>query len=69
VADKSDKLSPADPRDLADPIAFALRYSGRKRVHHADAYMAQIAAERIVERLERSLFVVMKRPPVGAVHR
>jgi hypothetical protein len=55
-----DKLTPADARDLADTIAFALRYRGGKRV---DEYMAQIAAERIIEHLTRARFVVMKRPP------
>jgi hypothetical protein len=57
-----DTLTPADPRDLAEAIAFALRFHGRKRVHHADEYMAQIAAERIVEHLAQSRFVVMKKP-------
>jgi hypothetical protein len=34
-------------------------------VHQADEYMAQIAAERIVEHLERARFVVMRKPPLG----
>lgn len=59
----SEKLTPADPRDLADAIALALRYRDGKRVHQAEEYMAQIAAERIVEYLDRAQFVVMKRPP------
>jgi hypothetical protein len=58
-----DDLTPADPRDLAEAIAFALRYRGGKRVHQAEEYMAQIAAERIIEHLERVRFVVMKKPP------
>jgi hypothetical protein len=58
-----DKLTPADPRDLAEAIAFALRYRGGKRVHQADEYLARIAAERIVEHLTRARFVVMKQPP------
>jgi hypothetical protein len=33
-----EKLTPADPDDLAQAIAFALQYSGRKRIHHADEY-------------------------------
>ena len=40
MPDADEKLTPADPSDLADAIAFALRYSGRKRVHQADEYMA-----------------------------
>lgn len=67
-----DKLTPADPRDLADSIAFALRFDGRKRAHEANEYMAAIAADRIVRHLERAGFVVMKRPPAvggGAIGR
>jgi len=60
-----EKLTPADPHDLADAIAFALRFSGRKRVHDADAFMAKIAADRIVRHLEQARYVVMKRPPIG----
>jgi hypothetical protein len=65
MADADEKLTPADPNDLADAIAFALRYSGRKRVHQADEYMARIAAERIVRHLEAARFVVMRRPPIS----
>ena len=57
------KLSPADPEDFADPIAFALNFSGRKRMHDSDTFMARITADRIVRHLERSGYVVMKRPP------
>ena len=31
-----EKLSPADPGDIAGSIAFALLFSGRKRVHDSD---------------------------------
>jgi hypothetical protein len=57
----ADKLTLADPRDLAEAIAFALRYQGRKRVHNADEIMAEIVARRLVEHLERAGFVIMKR--------
>jgi hypothetical protein len=60
-----DNLTHAEPRDLADAIAFALRFEGRKRVHTADEYMAAITAERVVRHLERAGFVVMKKPPSG----
>ncbi len=59
-----EKLTPAEPRDLADGIAYALRFEG-KRVHHADKYMAAIAAARVARHLKRAGFVVMKRPPLG----
>ena len=60
-----EKLSPAEPQDLAESIAFALLFSGRKRVHDSDKYMAAIVADRVVRHLEGAGFVVMKRPPVG----
>jgi hypothetical protein len=58
-------LTLADPKDLADAIAFALQFSGRKRAHDADEFMAKIAAERIVRHLENARYVVMKKPPIG----
>ena len=65
MPEPSDKLTPADPKDLADALAFALRFNGRRRVHHADEYMAAITAERLVEHLDRAGFVVVKRPAIG----
>ena len=63
----ADKLTRADSSDVADALAFALRFQGRKRVHNADEIMAEIVAKRLVEHLERAGFVVMKRPAdVGA---
>jgi hypothetical protein len=54
MPDAPDRLTPADPRDVADAIAFVLQFEGRKRAHHADEYMAAIAAERVVRHLERA---------------
>jgi hypothetical protein len=61
----ADRLTPASSDDLADALAFALRYSGRKRTHDASEIMAAIVAKRLVEHLERSGFVFMKKPPIG----
>ncbi|HXZ17370.1 MAG TPA: hypothetical protein VEH77_15660 [Roseiarcus sp.] len=61
------QLTPADLSDVADALAFALRFEGRKRTQNADEIMAEIVARRLVEHLERAGFVVMKRPAeVGA---
>jgi hypothetical protein len=60
-----ENLTAASPAEIADAIAFALRYSGRKRVHDSAEMMAEIVAKRLVEHLERSGFVVLKRPPIG----
>jgi hypothetical protein len=61
MTDPAEKLTPADRSDLA----FALRFQGRKRVHHGDEIMAEIVAKHLGEHLERGGFVVMKRPPIG----
>src|ERR1700722_6227408 len=65
MSDDPSALSLAKFEDLADALAFALRFEGRKRVHNADELMSAIVAKRLVEHLERSGFVVMKRPPTG----
>jgi hypothetical protein len=67
MTDAPDRLTPAAPEDLAEALAFALRFDGRRRKHDAAEMMARIVAKRLVEHLERSGFVVMKKPPtVGA---
>ena len=60
----ADALTPATADDLADALAFSLRFSGRKRVHNADEIMARIVAERLVAYPARAGFVVMKKPPI-----
>lgn len=60
-----DKLTPADPSDLAESIAFALRFNRRKRFHEGDKFMADLTANHIVRHLEISAYVVMKKPAVG----
>lgn len=57
-----ERLRPATAEEIADSIAFALRYEGRKRVPHADEMMARITAERLVRHLRDSGFVLMRRP-------
>jgi hypothetical protein len=59
----NDKLTPADPNDLVDAIAFALIFSGRKRVHDSDSFTAKIAGNRIRRHLEDAGYIVMKKPP------
>ena len=59
----TDNLRPATPEDLADALAFALRFKGRKRVNDAGEFMASIVAKRLVEHLEQSGFVIMRKPP------
>ena len=56
-------LRPADPADVANALAYALRYDGRRRVHHADGVMARITAEYLIQHLVRSGFVLMRSEP------
>ena len=65
MPDVKEKLTPADPDDLARWLAFALKFEERKRWHDADALMADIVAKRLIRYLERARYVVMKRPPIG----
>jgi hypothetical protein len=50
----------ADPADLAEALAYALRFDGKARKRSADDMMANIVAERLVRHLEKSGFVVLK---------
>ena len=53
-------------RDLdLDPAQLVMDGSGDWTIDGRSGTAAQIAAERIVEYLERSRFVVMKRPPAA----
>jgi hypothetical protein len=60
------ELRPATAEEVTESLSFALRYDGRRPVRTAADAMARITAERLVEHLERSGCVVMKRPPADA---
>lgn len=59
-------LRPATPEEVTETLSFALRYDGRRTVRTGIDAMARITAERLVEHLERSGFVLMKRRPAPA---
>ena len=50
MADPLEKLTPADPGDLASALAFALLFQGRKRVRDADELISAIVAKRLERR-------------------
>ena len=56
-------LRPADHTELSDALSHALQYDGRKRRRTADDLAARITADHLVRHLERSGFVILKRPP------
>ncbi len=55
-------LHPATAAELEETLSFALRYAGKRRVHTAVGVMARVTAERLVQHLERSGYVLMKHP-------
>ncbi len=57
---------PATKEEIVETLSFALRYEGRKRVHHADSVMARITAERLAEHMRRSGLKVVVEPPAAA---
>ena len=59
-------LRAANVDEVVEALSFALRYDGRRRVHHADEAMARITADRLVQHLEASGFVVMRKPSAVA---
>jgi hypothetical protein len=65
MSDADDKLALADPRDLVISIAMALTSDSRLAKAQAAEAMANVVAERIVERLERDGFIISRRPPAG----
>jgi hypothetical protein len=61
----AEQFMPAKPDDIAQALAHALQFDGRKRTSRADEIMARIAAAQLVEALERAGFVIMQRPPIA----
>jgi hypothetical protein len=62
-----DQLKVAMPVHVAQVVAHALLHDGRRRVRDADAVVARIVAERLVEHLRLSGYVMMKKAD-GAEH-
>jgi hypothetical protein len=65
VSETPPGLRPVDPANLAQALAYALRYDGRRRVRDAEELMARITAERLVRHLDRAGVVVMQKPPLA----
>jgi hypothetical protein len=63
VPDASETLIPARRDDLIATLAFALTRDGRLAKAQAAELTASIVAERIIDRLEASGYVVMRGPP------
>ncbi len=66
MTDDKRTLHPATAAELEETLSFALRYAGKKRVHTADDVMARVTAERLVQHLQSSGYVLMRRAPATA---
>jgi hypothetical protein len=55
----------ATNEELSMSLEFALCFNGRKRTHTADDYMARITAQRLIEHLRLSGYVILKKPPMA----
>jgi hypothetical protein len=55
----------ATREELVHSLAFALCHDGRKSYRTANEFIANIAAHHLAAFLERSGYVVMKKPPIG----
>jgi len=61
-----DKLTPASPRDIETCLSLALTSGSALARNQAAEVTAKVVAERLVAQLERSGFVIMRKPiPVG----
>jgi hypothetical protein len=65
MPDADDKLTSADPRDIATALALGLTSDRQLPQYQAAETMAKIVAERLVAHLSASGFVVMGKPPAG----
>jgi len=54
--------TPATPDHLAQALAQARQFDGRKQFKASGEMMARITAAHLLECLERAGFVIMKRP-------
>ena len=59
-------LLPATEAEVLQSIGFALQHKGKRAFKNADGFMAEIAAAHLLEHLQASGFVLMKRPPAAA---
>ena len=63
MTDTHPALRPATEDELAQTLAHALQFDGRKQFRTSGEMMAKITAAHLAEALRRSGFVVMKAPP------
>jgi hypothetical protein len=65
MPDSAHNLTPARAEDLRACIAYGLTSDGRLAKTQSAELMASIVAERLIARLERDGFVILRRPGLG----
>jgi hypothetical protein len=60
------RLSPASPEDVAESLAYAMRFDERGKARRTGVeYASKLAADQLVKQLLASGFVVMRKPPAA----
>lgn len=60
-------LSPADPAEVADSLAYAMRFDERGKARRTGVeYASKLAADQLVQQLTASGYVVMRRRPAAS---
>lgn len=58
-------LRQATEEEVEYSLSFALRFNGKKPVRYAEDAMANLMARHLMNHLELSGYVIMKKPPAG----
>ena len=66
MPDDATPLRPADRAELLHSLSYALRHGRSASRQERDDLVARLAAEQVLEQLERSNYVVMQKPPARA---
>ena len=66
MPDDAPQLRPADCAELLHSLSYALRHGWTASRQERDDLIARLAAEQVLQHLERSNYVVMQKPPARA---
>ena len=67
MPDDTPPLRPADRAEVLHSLSYALRHGRATSRQGRDDLIVRLAAEQVLEHLERSNYVVMQKPPARAL--
>lgn len=67
MPDDTPPLRPADRAEVLHSLSYALRHGRTTSRQGRDDLIVRLAAEQVLEHLERSNYVVMQKPPARAL--